>query len=228
MSAFGGLLLTNRGKNLQAKTQAGAPLIYTRIGIGDGQLGTTPIFDLNNLKRQVMSLAIGKLKVINSSTAVIGTMLNNSSITNGFYFREIGVFATDPDIGEILYCYGNAGVLADYIPPGGGADLIEKALDVQVLTGNATNISAVIDQSLVFETPTGAQEKADAAAKNYFDKRLVISDIQPLNQEPGGIWFQTGIGESGSNNSGDGGVMIKNAVVADDPPPDTSNFWLDS
>lgn len=161
MSAFGGLLLTNKGRNLQAKAQAGVPLIYTRIGLGDGQLGTSPIFELNSLKNEVMSLPIGKLKVINSTNAVIGTVLNNSSIASGFYFREIGVFATDPDIGEILYCYGNAGTAAEYIPPGGGADLLEKAIDVQVMTGNASNISAVINQSLIFETPEGAQEKVE-------------------------------------------------------------------
>ncbi|WP_313891112.1 phage tail protein [Psychrobacillus sp.] len=175
MSSFGGILLTNRGRNLQAKAQAGAPLIYTRIGIGDGQLGTSPIFDLTDLKHQVMSLSISKLKVMNSTTAVIGTIMNNNSIQSGFYFREIGIFATDPDLGEILYCYGNAGALAEYIPPGGGADIVEKAIDIQVLTGNAANISAIIDQSLIFETPAGAQEKADGAeeaAKNYSDEKL--------------------------------------------------------
>ena len=152
MGAFGGLILTNKGKVLQAKAQAGAPLIYTRFGIGDGQIGSTAIADLSALKNQIMSLELTKIVVQNNSRAVVGSVLKNSSLLNGFYFRELGLFATDPDAGEILYCYANAGVLAEYIPAGGGADVVEKSIDVQVITGNAANVSALIDSSLIYIT----------------------------------------------------------------------------
>ena len=152
MSSFGGLILTNRGRNLQSKAQTGVPLQYTRIGIGDGYLGTTPILDLNALRNQVKSLNITKLKNLGNGRAVVGTVLSNQDMVEGFYFRELGVFAQDPDLGEILYCYGNAGNLAEYISPGGGPDIIEKSIDVQTIVGNAQNISAVIDDSLVYAT----------------------------------------------------------------------------
>ena len=179
MSAFGGLIMTNRGRILQAKAQTGIELKYTRFGLGDGALGNSQIIELNALKHEVISLPIGKLKV-SSGTAIVGSILNNNNISSGFYFREIGIFATDPDIGEILYCYGNAGNLAEYIPAGGGADVVEKAIDVQVLTGNAPNVSAVINQSLIFETPEGAQEKADeaeTAANDYTNQKIASIDL---------------------------------------------------
>lgn len=152
MGAFGGLILTNRGKTLQSKAQAGVTLEYTRIAIGDGQLGTTPILDLNALRHQVKSLPITKLKVFSGGKAVVGTVWSNSDLTEGFFYREIGIFAKDPDLGEILYCYANSGELAEYIPPGGGSDLIERSLDIQVLVGNAANVTAIIDSSLVYAT----------------------------------------------------------------------------
>jgi hypothetical protein len=173
MSAFGGLILTNRGRALQAKAQTGIQLQFTRIGIGDGNLGGASIPDLNTLISEKKSLTINKLKTQTGGKAVVGTVLSNQDITVGFYFRELGVFAQDPDLGEILYCYGNAGANAEYIPAGGGADIIEKNIDIITLIGNASNVSAVIDESLVFETPAGAQEKADAAeanAKAYTDQ----------------------------------------------------------
>ncbi|MFX3672866.1 MAG: phage tail protein [Paenisporosarcina sp.] len=166
MGAFGGLVLTNKGRILQAKTQAGATLTYTRIAIGEGQLGTTPIADLSALKSEKMSLPILKLKVQSDSRVVIGTVLDNNSLINGFTFREIGVFAQDPDVGEVLYCYGNAGALGEYIPAGGGADIVEKAIDVQVLTGNAASVTAVIDESLVFATLESVQEQVDLHAND--------------------------------------------------------------
>ena len=152
MSAFGGLILTNRGRNLQSKAQTGIELQYTRIALGDGELGSSSILELNALKHEIKSLSINKLKVLSGGRAVVGAVLSNQDLQSGFYFREIGVFATDPDLGEILYCYANAGALAEYIPAGGGSDIIEKNIDVQTLVGNAQSVTAVIDSSLVFAT----------------------------------------------------------------------------
>lgn len=192
MSAFGGLIFTNVGRNLQAKAQAGATLNFTQIAIGDGDLGGSAIADLTNLKHQVKSCNITKLKTMTGGKAVVGTTFSNSDIVSGFYWKELGIYAQDPDLGEILYCYGNAGANAEYIPAGGGPDIVEKSIDAVTIVGNASSISATIDSSLVYvsmqafgdhlnnnvvhimqldrdmwnakETPAGAQAKADAAA----------------------------------------------------------------
>ncbi|MDQ0114347.1 hypothetical protein [Paenibacillus harenae] len=152
MGAFGGLKLTNKGLALQGKVQAGAALVYTKMAMGDGELGSQQIPNLTALISLKKTLSITKLTPQPGGKALIGTSYSNSDITAGFYFRELGVFANDPDDGEILYCYGNAGAGADYIPPGGGADLVEEHIVATVLTGNAANVSAVIDDSLVFVT----------------------------------------------------------------------------
>lgn len=152
MSAFGGLFITNRGRNLQAKAQTGTQLTFTRMGIGDGELGGSSIPDLNALKHEVLSLSLTELKVLTGGKARVRSILSNQEIVTGFYFREIGIFAQDPDLGEILYCYGNAGANAEYIPAGGGPDIIEKRMDVITLIGNAAAVSAVIDESLLFVT----------------------------------------------------------------------------
>lgn len=92
-------------------------------------------------------------------------VLSNQDIVTGFYFREIGLFAQDPDVGEILYCYANAGATADYIPAGGGTDVVEKSFDVIAIVGTATNVTATIDSSLVYAS---AQELLDHE-NNYTD-----------------------------------------------------------
>ena len=175
MSAFGGLILTNKGRNLQAKAETGIELKFTRMGIGDGELGSQSILELNSLKNEVKSLDIKKLKSHSQGQATIGSVISSQDITAGFYFREIGLFATDPNEGEILYCYGNSGVNAEYIPVSGGPDIVEKSIDIIAIVGNASNVSAVINQSLIYETPEGAQEKANTAesnAKTYADNGL--------------------------------------------------------
>jgi hypothetical protein len=152
MSAFGGLITTNIGRNLQAKAQLGTPLQFTRMGLGDGELGGSPIVDLTALKHEVKSLNLAQFQLLTGGKAKIRAVLSNQDVVSGFYWREIGVFAHDPDLGEILYCYGNAGALAEYIPAGGGADVIEKVINIITLIGNASSVSAVLDQSLVWAT----------------------------------------------------------------------------
>lgn len=186
--AFGGLVITNRGRNLQAKAQLGAQLAFTRIAMGDGELGGSSIVDLTALKNQVASLALSTFTNLGGGKASVGAVFSNQGVAQGFYWREIGLFAQDPDLGEILYCYGNAGGTAEYIPAGGGPDIVEKRINIDAIIGNASSVSATIEQSLVFvaytefqetvqnlnehvdaaaphighETPTGAQAKVDA------------------------------------------------------------------
>ncbi|MEK3749413.1 phage tail protein [Paenibacillus sp. FSL E2-8871] len=150
MAVFGGMTITIKGLALQGKAQAGAKLEYTRVAIGDGSLNGQSMPALNGLISQKMVLPITRIRAQPPNKATIGSVLDNSGVTSGFYFREIGLFATDPDIGEILYAYANSGVTADYIPPGGGSDIIEKVFDIDVVIGTAANISAKIDDSLVF------------------------------------------------------------------------------
>ncbi|WP_449602464.1 phage tail-collar fiber domain-containing protein [Paenibacillus sp. Marseille-Q9583] len=150
MAVFGGMTITIKGLALQGKAQAGAKLEYTRVAIGDGSLNGQSMPALNGLISQKMVLPITRIRAQPPNKATIGSVVDNASVTSGFYFREIGLFATDPDVGEILYAYANSGVTADYIPPGGGSDIIEKVFDIDVVIGTAANISAKIDDSLVF------------------------------------------------------------------------------
>jgi len=161
MAAFGGLIITSRGLALQAKAQAGATLNYSRIAVGDGNLSGQPIANLTALINQRLSLGITKVKHLAPDKVTIGTTLTNQGITVGFYFREIGIYAIDPDLGEILYAYANAGPGAEFIPPGGSADIVEKVLNVIVVVGQAANVTAIIDQSLVYVTQQEFQSLID-------------------------------------------------------------------
>lgn len=206
MTAFGGMQLTFKGRTLQAKAQLGAQLHFTRIAIGSGTLDGKSIQELNALITEKVSLEVKRLSMTPDGKAKVGTVLDNQDITSGFYFRELGIFAQDPDEGEVLYCYGNAGTNGEYIPAGstGGPDITQKTIDVYTLIGNATNVTATIDSSLLYpkleefeahtsdevrhittternswnakETPDGAQEKVNAAIANLINGSPIALD----------------------------------------------------
>ncbi|MNW36141.1 Phage tail fiber repeat protein [compost metagenome] len=153
--------LTNKGRQLQAKAQTGAQLVYTRMAVGSGALSGQSLEAMTALITPVKDLTISRLKrPPGTIRALIGAVLKNQDVATGFYLREVGIFATDPDDGEILYMYSNAGTTADYIAPKGDG-VIEKAVNMNVFVGAAANITANIDESLVYATQ---QDLADAIA----------------------------------------------------------------
>lgn len=142
--------ITAKGMALYAKAQTGIELHFTRIAMGDGDLGSLQPINLTALISQKVTLPVTKLKVLAGGKAVIGAVLQPEDVTVGFYWKELGLFATDPDEGEILYYYGNAGALSEWIPPYGSGTLVEKQIDITPVVGNAANITATIDESLVY------------------------------------------------------------------------------
>lgn len=174
--SFSTILFTEKGRALQSKALAGAALIFTRIGMGSGSLGGQSQITLTNLIEQKVSLNITQIKK-NGNYATIESSFRNVSISTGFYWREIGIFASDPDIGEILYCYGNAGTLAEYIPPQ-TSEIIEKVVRISAMVGDAVNISAVID-SAVFATKKDLEDKVDKVN----GKKLTTNDFTTEEKE---------------------------------------------
>lgn len=107
MAVFGGLILTNIGRNLYAKAQSGKNLKITKIVIGDGELGSSEgMINLTSLKHELFSCNIKEIKIIQNVIAKITFVLKNQGLKEGFYWRELGIFAEDPDtLKEVLYCY---------------------------------------------------------------------------------------------------------------------------
>ena len=147
MAAFINNDITAAGLIVLAKGAAGERINYTRIVLGDGYLeeGQTPR-SLTDVVSPKASIDITKLKVNTDGTVAVGGIFTNDQTSDGFYYRELGLYAEDPDpnVGEILYCYGNCGDLAEWIPPTGGATIVEKTIDIVTVIGTATNVTAYI------------------------------------------------------------------------------------
>ncbi len=137
----------HRGLLVLAKGVAGQQINYTKIVLGDGYLeeGQTPR-SLTGVVSPKATVDITKCVVNGDGTVAVGGVFTNGDETEGFYYRELGLYAEDPDedVGEVLYCYGNCGDLAEWIPPTGGATIVEKTIDIVTAIGTATNVTAYI------------------------------------------------------------------------------------
>ena len=112
MAAFINDDISTAGLIVLAKGASGGPIRYTRIVLGDGYLeeGMTPR-SLTDVVSPRASIDITKLKVNTDGTVAVGGVFSNDQTSDGFYYRELGLYAEDPDpeVGEILYCLPRMG-----------------------------------------------------------------------------------------------------------------------
>ena len=191
MAVFGGLVLTNSGRNLLAKNSLGKILKFKRIALGDGELGPSEsMITLTKLKNELLSQDIIGLKIIQDSIVQITFQLTNTKLQEGFYWRELGVIAEDPDTQEeVLYCYGNARENGEYISAGGEADILEKYVNIDIIVSSSENVTAVIDESMVFVT------KKDI--ENLKKTQVIVSEEEPQEEC---IWFKVVSSKEPSND----------------------------
>ncbi|CAJ1003868.1 phage tail-collar fiber domain-containing protein [Brevibacillus aydinogluensis] len=150
MAEFLGSVITNLGLQLQTKAQMGTRLTFTRVAIGNGYATKEQLKGLDALVNETLSLPITEIRKVKTGQVQIKAVLSNQGMSSGVFVREIGLFANDPDLGEILYCVANAGSTADYLPPDNGTDVVEEIININTLIGEASDVTAVIsDQAFV-------------------------------------------------------------------------------
>lgn len=158
---FNGLELTNKGMELLTNLLNGHNIQFTHIKMGDG---TKPadISSMTDLVSAKQSLPIARNSIIDFKTMLIGANLYGTNVTEGFYWKEVGLFAKDLDGDKIeyLFSYENAGAEASYIPAGGA--VTEQLIDLNVVVGNVDNVTIEIDKSLVYAT----QDDMETAINN--------------------------------------------------------------
>lgn len=145
LGTFADNAITALGEDLISKALVGQQIKFTRIVLGDGYM---PAAQSPQTMTDVVSprveVPITKCELNTSGDAVVGGRWDNSQQAEGFFWRELALYAEDPDKGEILYSYGNSGGTAEYIPAA-TATLVEKLIDVITFVGYATDVTAVFD-----------------------------------------------------------------------------------
>ena len=144
MSGFDVNAITDAGSLLIAKVMASSGSItFTRIVMGDGYMPSSQVPEhMTAVVSPKATMEITKCEVTGNGAAVVGGRYDNSEQSQDFEWRELGLYARDPDLGEILYSYGNTGESAETIPAGGGATAIEKLIDVVTYVGNDVTVTA--------------------------------------------------------------------------------------
>lgn len=148
MSNWGKPVLTKQGLKLQAKVDTGKAMQLTKCRLGSGTIGSgQQLEDLTELVAPVQTLPIASVTYSDDSHAcIISAVTDNSTVTTGYYLREFGIYAKDPDDGEILYAVASDSE-PDFIPAKGTSTVISQEIGVALSFSNAANVTAYVNTS---------------------------------------------------------------------------------
>ena len=177
--------LTYKGLELLARGQLGKEINFTRVIMGDGEIGEAQdIRQLEGLVAPKLELPIKSINITGVGTVVMEAELKNNNLSAGFFAKEVGIFAKEGDDGEeILYAYRNTADDSEYIPAGGGSEVWNLLYDIVTVVDQAENITANIDGSVAYVTKLDYNEHVDSTNphKEFLQIGNEVTTAQVIN-----------------------------------------------
>ncbi len=140
--------ITDAGMSLIAKGLAGGfPIQFVAAEIGTGAIGSgeNPA-TYNGLKVKYADAMLSDTLYQGGATCKFSAQYSVSGLVNAVLITEIGIYATDPDDGKILFAYTNLGEHPDRLFPSDQASFY-KFYDVIVNFSAASGVTVTIDPS---------------------------------------------------------------------------------
>lgn len=146
MASFNPTVITDKGLALCAKIVAGTTkMSFTKICTSSTNYPSdTNLSALTALTSIEQTTLVSNVSVINNASVKVEGALSNASLSTGYYIYTIGLYAQDPDLGEILYSVTTA-VQADWMPPNNGLSASSILIQLVTVTSNASNVQVSVD-----------------------------------------------------------------------------------
>lgn len=143
MAEWSNATMTDVGAALQAKVNAGkTKLTFTKIKVGSGVNAANPLVltDVISSKWETTNFVV-KLE---GKIVSVDTVITNTGVHEAFRMSEIGLFAQDPDKGEILYAY-LTDPEPDRMPAESGSVVVSQELTIGMVFSNTGNVSLTVN-----------------------------------------------------------------------------------
>lgn len=181
--------LTNYGRELIARSQAtGKKLQYIKLVTGDGQLDNQNIGTMTSVlapKLECPFTSDGEF--VGDGQFRIEFAVSNSTVTSGFFARELGVYANlegESDSAARLIAYSNGGNYASYIPSK-ETPINSKVFSLDVVIGNSTNVTVKkIDAAYLTRGALDSHNRDTSAHTNITDQIKAILGSANWNDSP--------------------------------------------
>lgn len=202
MGKYNKAVLTAAGLLLNAKVQAGTTNItFTRAATGDGdyQDGES-LVTRTNLKSERQTVGIDGVSVENKHTARVRfNVLNHTSqstLRQGYYIKEVGLFAEDPDVGEILYAMATAvRDQWDYMPAYDSTFPAENHFDFMIEAANADQVTIIGPPMSDYVTHPQLESRIEMHNLDEASHPYLLGEISKLKGMIGGAVLEVNVPE---------------------------------
>lgn len=145
MAQFRTMILTDRGRNLLAKIVAGSSgVAFTKVGLSSQAYADNAIPALTALSNVKQTVQVSRVTKLNTAAVEIEAAIDNLNVTQGYTLASIGLYATDPDLGEILYGVSGSDV-AGYVPAYNGVTVSGIYVNLTTSVNNASNVNLQVN-----------------------------------------------------------------------------------
>lgn len=170
MANYPKILMTTRGLSLISEANAtNQALIFTKIMLGDGDIGGDSIRNLTALKNPKMELTLSGGTNLGNGQFQIRASCSNAGLNTGFFAREVGVYAKVGTSGnEKLIAYTNGGNFVDYIPDK-STPIDSQIFKIDIVVGDVENLTVQVkDETFLTQAELDEHNRNAGAHENRF------------------------------------------------------------
>ena len=151
MAEFSKLVVTKKGQALIAKILAGtaAGIDFTKVVASDAEYQVEELESLDSLNRIMQEAQVSRVSHVNEVAVKVETAFSNHELTVGYHMRVLGLYARDPDDGEILYaaCVELSGNC--YMPPYNEITVSGAYIQLITKVGNADQVNLEVNPAAI-------------------------------------------------------------------------------
>ena len=146
MAVWNGTVTTQLGLNLIAKVIAGKTnLAFTKLQTSEGNYTSSNLVGMTSLLNVKQEFNVSNVSVQNATTVLVKGIITNTGLSNQYSLDAIGLFATDPDLGEILFSITTADT-ADIIPAKTNTNTTSLIVNILTTVTDSSKVTLTITQ----------------------------------------------------------------------------------
>lgn len=149
MAQMNNTVITNKGQALMAKLIAGtATAKFTKIVLSSQAYNQSQLQGLTAIGGIKQTTLVSRITKTSATAIQVEGAITNTALNAGYHINTIGLYATDPQEGEILYSVTIASD-PDYMPAYNGVTSTGIFLKLITTVSNSVNVSVDVDPAAV-------------------------------------------------------------------------------
>ena len=185
MAKYNLTVTTDKGEALIAKLMAGdiGDLDFTRIGLSDKDYTNNDLAKLTSLEQIKQETLVSEKTRVDENNIIVHGIIYNTDLLEGYNLKTIGLYAADPDEGEILYSVTTA-IKADYITEADEHNIGSVILDLMTKVSKAPvnmqgNPSALVDVFMLNKK----LDKGEGLEENFNTAVKIVTELKKKQNE---------------------------------------------